>query len=79
MTGIELAKLGKCGVCEGAVAHGPWSDAQIAEAVADTGEPEFEDWCDPCLVALCFGGDAKYAAKLLGRPVQIGFAALLGT
>lgn len=77
-TGIELAKQGKCGICEEAVERGPWTDEQIAEAVQDTGFEAFEDWCDQCLVTLCFDGDAKYAAKLLGRPVKAGFAALLG-
>lgn len=72
MTGIELAKLGKCGLCEGALAHGPWSDEQIAEAIEDTGEPDFEDWCDQCLIDMCFCGDPQYAARLLNRPVQVG-------
>jgi hypothetical protein len=78
MTGLELAKQGKCGDCEAVLPHGPWTDEQIAEVVADTGEPDFADWCDECLVSNCFGGDPVYAARMLGRPVRLGFATLLG-
>lgn len=78
MRGIELAKQGKCGACEADVDHGPWTDEQIAEAVHDTGVPEFEDWCDDCMVSMCFGGDAKFAAQMLGRPVKASFQVLLG-
>lgn len=80
MTGADLAKLGKCGHCkEGVLQHGPWTDEQIAEAVVDTGEPDFSDWCDSCFTRLCCGGDVREASKQLGRPVTIGFTALLGT
>lgn len=78
MTGIELAKLGKCGACHAPLHHGPWSDEQIAAVIADLGEPEFEDWCDQCMVNMSFGGDAKHAASLLGRPVSVGLFAVLG-
>lgn len=73
MTGIDHAKMGLCGICEKPTGHGPWTDEQIAEVVADTGvdAAEFEDWCDDCFVENVTMGDAAYAAKLLGRPMKL--------
>lgn len=70
---IELARRGLCGICEKPTGHGPWTDEQIAEVVADTGvdAAEFEDWCDDCFVENVAMGDAVYAAKLLGRPMKL--------
>lgn len=79
--GITLAKQGKCELCQGALQHGPWTDEQITETVADTGEPNFGDWCDDCFLHHVGIGDLRYASELAGRPLQLsmstGFAALL--
>lgn len=73
--GIELAKQGKCELCKGALHHGPWTDEQIAEAVADTGEPDFSDWCDSCFLHEVGRGDLRYACELAGRPLQLSLGA----
>ena len=77
MAMIDVAHSGLCDICAKDTHHGAWTSDEIAEVVKDTGEPDFSDWCDNCLVDLCFGGDPKYAAKMLGRPVSIGFKKLL--
>ena len=78
---IDLAKQGKCELCQGALQHGPWTDAQIAEVVAETGEPNFGDWCDDCFLREVGRGDVRFACEMAGRPLQLsskaGFAALL--
>lgn len=73
--GIALAKQGKCEICKGALHHGPWTDEQIAEAVADTGEPNFGDWCDSCFLREVGRGDLRYASELAGRPLQLTLGA----
>lgn len=72
-TGRELAIEGLCELCEKPVPHGPWSEAQIAEAVEDLGttNEEFFDWCDDCFVSDVAAGDAVWAQKLLKRPLQV--------
>lgn len=73
---VDMAHSGLCDICSRETHHGSWTAQEIADVVADTGEPEFSDWCDNCLVENCFGGDITYAAKMIGRPVSIGFRAL---
>ena len=74
MTGIEKAKLGQCDLCDGALHHGPYSDAQIAEIQADIGlEPgDFSDLCDDCFLGEIAQGDKERASHYLGgRPLQL--------
>lgn len=68
MSGLDRARLGQCGICAQATAHGPWSDEQIASVTADTGAPAeaFEDWCDDCFVENITQGDVREASRLLG-------------
>lgn len=73
MEAARLNKQGRCAACStGRLAHGPWTDEQIAEACADIGMPisDFGGWCDQCFVLMVAGGDAKYAEQLAGRPMQ---------
>lgn len=68
MTGLDNAKAGLCGICTQPVAHGAWSDEQVAEVVADAGidAAQFEDWCDDCFVQNITQGDVREASRLLG-------------
>lgn len=82
--GLEAVKAGLCGMCGHKTAHGPWTDAQIADVCMELGvQPgEFSDECDGCFVKTVGGGDVRYAAKLAGRPMQLvgadAFRAMLG-
>lgn len=69
---IEAAKRGECDFCGAKTHHGPWSDEQIAEAVADMGiEPaEFGDTCDQCFVDEVGRGDLAYAQSLSRHPLN---------
>lgn len=77
--GIALAKQGLCEFCQQATQHGPWSDEQIAEVLADVGMElgDFADYCDDCFVIHVGRGDVAYAQKMLGRPLEPRSAALL--
>ncbi|MFT4266558.1 MAG: hypothetical protein QM586_04940 [Xenophilus sp.] len=69
----DRMRAGLCPDCApGVLRHGPWSNAQMAEAAADIGMPvaDFRDCCDACMVAL-LGGDVAYVQSLIhpeGRP-----------
>lgn len=76
---------GLCTDCENPLEHGQYTPEQIKAAAVDIGMPveNFADVCDDCFVMDVAGGDAKYAASLLGRPVKLRrpglvFRALLG-
>lgn len=76
---------GLCTDCDNALEHGPFTHEQIDDACKGMGISieEFSDVCDDCFVKHIAGGDARYAAHLLGRPVKLQspgavFSALLG-
>lgn len=67
---------GSCSLCGDApLAHGPWTEAEIAETCADLGieVEDFADWCDGCFIVHVAGGDVAYAQGLIGdRPLMLG-------
>lgn len=70
---IEAAKRGECETCGAKTHHGPWTDEQISEVLADTGieEANFIDWCDECLVREVGQGDLAYTEQLLERKMVV--------
>lgn len=69
----ELTKQGLCEYCKQPTWHGPWTDAQVAEVIADLGcsPEEFADHCDDCFVIHVGKKDVEYAQELVKRPLQL--------
>lgn len=72
-SGVALAKQGLCEFCKCPTEHGPWTDAQIAEVVADLGcaLDDFSDFCDDCFVVHVGLGCVETAQRLVDRPLQL--------
>lgn len=71
--GIALAKQGLCEYCKQPTEHGPWTDAQLAEIIAEIGctLDAFADHCDDCFVIHVGIGSVEYAQFLLKRPLLL--------
>jgi hypothetical protein len=70
MNSREFLHQGKCECCgTGLLAHGPWTDAQIAEVENDLGldAGELDDCCDDCFVEDVANGNVAYAQVLHGK------------
>ncbi|MFN7155212.1 MAG: hypothetical protein ACK4OE_16120 [Acidovorax sp.] len=70
---LELTKQGLCEYCKQPTEHGPWTDAQLAEVIADLGceLSDFADHCDDCFVVHVGGGDVEHSQSLLKRPLLL--------
>lgn len=70
---LELTKQGLCEFCKKPTEHGPWTDEQLAEVIADIGCDlnDFADHCDDCFVVYVGMGDVEYAQKLITRPMTL--------
>lgn len=68
-----MAKQGLCEFCKQPTEHGPWTDAQLAEVIADIGceLSDFADHCDDCFVVHVGGGDVEHSQSLLKRPLLL--------
>ena len=70
---LQLTKEGLCEYCKQPTEHGPWTDAQLAEIVADLGctLDDFADHCDDCFVVYVGKKSVEYAQQLLKRPLVL--------
>lgn len=69
----ELTEQGLCEYCKQSTWHGPWTDAQVAEVVADLGISleEFADHCDDCFVIHVGNNSVEYTQQLVKRPLLL--------
>ena len=70
---LDLTKQGLCEYCKQPTEHGPWTDAQLAEVIADIGceLSDFADHCDDCFVIHVGNNSVEYAQQLVKRPLLL--------